>query len=198
MASEGADFRGSTNPVPIMKRTLFSGAVLAGLFLVSTSLSAAEWQDLFDGKTLDGWVQRGGQAKYAVEDGMIVGTTVPKTPNSFLCTERDYSDFILELEFKVDTGLNSGIQIRSQSKEDYKNGRVHGYQVEIDPSDRAWSGGIYDEARRGWLNNLKDNEPARKAFRPAAVRRWPRRESCLGRSTTTAPPPLPCPAARCG
>ncbi len=121
---------------------------------------------LFDGKTLDGWIQRNGKAKYAVENGCIVGTAVRRTPNSFLCTKKDYGDFILELEFKVDPGLNSGVQIRSLSKKEYKNGRVHGYQVEIDPSPRAYSGGIYDEARRGWLNDLSKNEKARKAFKP--------------------------------
>ncbi len=61
--------------------------------------------------------------------------------------------------------MNSGIQIRSESYPDYQNGRVHGYQVEIDPEPRAWSGGIYDEGRRGWLCDLKNNEPARKAFK---------------------------------
>ncbi|GAH63420.1 unnamed protein product, partial [marine sediment metagenome] len=91
--------------------------------------------------------------------------TVPGTPNSFLCTEKMFSNFILELEVKVDTALNSGIQIRSSSFEEYRNGRVHGYQVEIDPSERAWSGGIYDEARRGWLYDLQKNEAARKAFK---------------------------------
>lgn len=120
---------------------------------------------LFDGKTLKGWVQRGGKAKYAIKDGCVVGAAVLRTPNSFLCTKKDYANFILELEFKVDPGLNSGVQIRSLSKPEYKKGRVHGYQVEIDPSARAYSGGIYDEARRGWLNDLKDNEPARKAFK---------------------------------
>ncbi|HUT26267.1 MAG TPA: DUF1080 domain-containing protein [Sumerlaeia bacterium] len=120
---------------------------------------------IFDGKTLAGWTQKNGEAKYAVEDGAIVGTAVPNTPNSFLCTEKTYGDFILELEFKVDEGLNSGVQIRSNSLKDYNNYRVHGYQVEIDPSPRAYSAGIYDEARRGWLNDLSNNEPARKAFK---------------------------------
>ncbi|MCA9435663.1 MAG: DUF1080 domain-containing protein, partial [Candidatus Omnitrophica bacterium] len=138
------------------------------LILTSFSQAHAEegkWIDLFNGKNLDGWVQKGGKANYTVEDGVIVGTSVPNTENSFLCTEKDYSDFVLELDFKVDPKLNSGIQIRSESKADYKNYRVHGYQVEIDPSTRAWSAGIYDEARRGWLNNLENNEPARKAFK---------------------------------
>lgn len=142
-------------------------------------LCAAEnWQDLFDGKTLNGWVQRGGKASYKVEDGSIVGRTVTGTPNSFLCTEKTYGDFILELEFKVDPSLNSGVQIRSECFDTAKTlewsdktikvpaGRVHGYQVEIDPSARAYSGGIYDEGRRAvFLSDLKNNEPARKAFR---------------------------------
>ncbi len=127
------------------------------------------WVSLFDGKTLNGWIQRGGKARYTVEDGAIVGTSVPRTPNSFLCTEKHFGDFILELEVNVDPGLNSGIQIRSNSYSDYRNWRVHGYQVEIDPSPRAWSGGIYDEARRGWLYPLDKNEAARKAFK---VGKW--------------------------
>lgn len=145
-------------------------AFLSPFFLLSLALplSAAEpgeWVDLFNGKDLSGWVQRGGEAKYAVEDGVIVGTTVPKTPNSFLCTEKNYANFILEVEFKVDPTLNCGVQIRSNSLPEYKKGQVHGYQVEIDPSDRGWSGGIYDEGRRGWLDDLSDNPAARYAFK---------------------------------
>ena len=120
------------------------------------------WVELFDGETLKGFRQLGGKAKYHVEDGAIVGTTVLKTPNSFLATEKLYADFELELEYLVDPHMNSGVQIRSEVR---PNGRVFGYQVEIDPSDRAWSGGIYDEARRGWVNDLKDKLEARKAFR---------------------------------
>ncbi|HLJ92649.1 MAG TPA: DUF1080 domain-containing protein [Gemmataceae bacterium] len=135
------------------------------------------WVSLFDGKDLDGWVQRGGTAKYRAANGEIVGTSVPGTTNSFLCTKKNYANFILELEFKVDSSLNSGVQIRSECFDQPKvvelngekikiaAGRVHGYQVEIDPSDRAWTGGIYDEGRRKWLVDLKNNEPARKAFK---------------------------------
>lgn len=142
---------------------------LLALVIVPLGLANAAEEEgfvsLFDGKTLDGWVQRGGKATYEIEDGAILGTTVLKTPNSFLCTPRDYDNFIFEVEFKADEGVNSGIQIRSHSLPDYKKGQVHGYQVEIDTSDRAWTGGIYDEGRRGWLNDLKDNEAARKAFK---------------------------------
>ncbi len=140
-----------------MKRmiTLFMMSSLI-LSLGMSAATAAEWQNLFDGKTLDGWVQRNGKADYTVKNGCIVGTTVLNTPNSFLCTEKMYTDFILELDFIVEPGMNSGIQIRSNSFKNYNNYRVHGYQIEIDTSDRAWSGGIYDEARRGWLFPLKD------------------------------------------
>ncbi len=131
--------------------------------------SDVPWQPLVKDGSLDGWKQLGGLARYDLIDGVIVGKAVPNTPNSFLTTEKYYGDFVLEYEFKVDERLNSGVQIRSNSLPDYNNGRVHGYQVEIDPDmerARLWTGGIYDEGRRGWLNDLKDNEPARKAFKP--------------------------------
>ena len=140
----------------LLAALVFAGAALAG---------DADWQSLFDGKTLNGWVQKNGKAKYTVEDGAIVGTTVLNTSNSFLCTEKMYTDFILEVEFLVEAGMNSGIQIRSHSYKDYNNYRVHGYQVEIDTSSRAWSGGIYDEGRRGWLFDLKDKPEAQAAFK---------------------------------
>jgi hypothetical protein len=123
------------------------------------------WTSLFDGETLNGWHQKGGIAKYTVRDGAIIGSTVHDTPNSFLTSDKMYGDFILELDYKVDSSMNSGIQIRSNSFPNYKEGRVHGYQVEIDPSDRAWSAGIYDESRRGWLNPLDGNPAAQKAFK---------------------------------
>mgnify|MGYP000228944095 CR=1 FL=1 len=83
----------------------------------------------------------------------------------FWTTTKNYGDFILEFDFKIDDGLNSGVQLRSESKKDYQNGRVHGYQFEIDPSKRAWSGGIYDEARRNWLYPLTLNPAAKTAFK---------------------------------
>jgi hypothetical protein len=126
---------------------------------------SGNWANLFNGKDLKGWIQRGGKALFTVEKGEIVGTSVPNTPNSFLCTEKDYGDFILELELKVDTTMNSGIQLRSHSMQEYQNGRVHGYQMEVDPSKRRWSGGIYDEGQRGWLYTLEVNPDAKPAFK---------------------------------
>lgn len=126
------------------------------------------WKPLFDGHTLSGWTRRGGQATYRAGNGRIVGRTAPSTPNTFLCTDQDYGDFVLELEFRVDSELNSGIQIRSLSRPEVNNGQVHGYQVEIDPSPRAFTGGIYDEGRRGWLAQVGEDAPARGAFEPDA------------------------------
>lgn len=120
----------------------------------------------FNGENLEGWRVLGGTASYRVEDGEIVGTTVPNSPNTFLATDSLYTDFILELDVKTDSVSNSGIQIRSNSFAWYQNGRVHGYQVEIDPSNRSWSAGIYDEGRRKWLCPLEDNSAAQEAYKP--------------------------------
>jgi Domain of Unknown Function (DUF1080) len=141
--------------------------ILLVLVALNFSLHAQKenWTSLFDGKTLKGWNQKNGQAKYTVEKGEIVGTTVANTTNSFLCTNEEYGDFIFEVELKVDDAMNSGIQFRSLSKPDYQNNRVHGYQMEVDPTDRAWSGGIYDEARRDWLYIPNFNPEGKKAFR---------------------------------
>lgn len=122
------------------------------------------WQKLFNGKDLTGFKQLNGEAPYRVEDGCLVGTSVKGQPNSFMATEQNYGDFILEFEVMCDPSLNSGVQFRSESLPNYNNGRVHGYQCEIDPSDRAWSGGVYDEARRGWLVPLTDNDAGRAAY----------------------------------
>jgi len=146
-----------------MKKTIYS--LIFAAFLLPLASQAQKWTPLFDGKTFNGWKQLNGQAKYEIKDGVIIGTTVANTPNSFMATAKDYGDFILELELKVDNSMNSGIQIRSLSKPEVNNGRVHGYQVEIDPSDRGWSGGIYDEARRGWLFQNEMNPAAKKAFK---------------------------------
>ena len=115
--------------------------------MVATTQNSG-WKPLFNGKDFSGWKQLNGKAKYSIQGNEIVGTTVFGEPNSFMATEKEYGDFIFEFEFKVDSTMNSGVQFRSESRPDYRNGRVHGYQYEIDPSKRGWTGGIYKEARR--------------------------------------------------
>jgi Domain of Unknown Function (DUF1080) len=161
-------------------RRLLPLLALFGAFSLSAFVHAADvgWVNLFDGKTLDGWEQHSGKALYRVEDGAIVGKTVINTQNSFLCTKKTYGNFILEFEFKVAPDMNSGVQFRSEfytkatdavingkTKRTFPADRVFGYQYEIDPSPRAYTGGVYDEARRGWLADLKDNPAAQKAFK---------------------------------
>ena len=138
------------------------------LFFVACDQSKKDkepWVDLFDGSTFNGLNQKGGDAIYSIRDGAIVGATVHNTPNSFMATDQMYGDFILELEYKVDSTMNSGVQIRSNSFEAYRDGKVHGYQIEIDPSDRAWSAGIYEEGGRAWLVTLTENKEGQKAFK---------------------------------
>ncbi|RRQ47512.1 DUF1080 domain-containing protein [Maribacter algicola] len=153
----------------MIKHKLSLTALVLGALLIlackQEPVDDTPWVSLFDGQSLNGWTQKGGKANYTVRDNSIVGSTVHNTPNSFLTTDKMYGDFIMELDYKVDPSMNSGIQIRSNSFPHYMDGRVHGYQIEIDPSDRAWSAGIYDEARRGWLNPLTGNPEAQKAFK---------------------------------
>ena len=121
------------------------------------------FRPLFNGTDLDGWEQKNGDADYRVEDACIVGTTAEGSPNSFLCTTEDYGDFVLMFRVKVDPRLNSGVQIRSESTPEYQDGRVHGYQVEIDSDGDA--GYVYDEARRGWLSTERDDQVDAGHFR---------------------------------
>lgn len=145
--------------------------------------SNSGWVNLYNGKDLSGWKLLGGKATYEAKGDEIIGTTVSNTPNSFLASEKEYGDFILEVELLAHPLMNSGIQFRSLSKSDYQNGRVHGYQMEIDPSARAWSGGVYDEGRRGWLYNLELNPAAKTAYK---INDWNKyRIECIGNSIRT-------------
>ena len=148
-----------------MKTKLIITVLLLTCFTLTT-FAAESWQDLFNGKNLKNWQVLNGNAEFKSEGGAIIGVSKLNTPNTFLATKKEYSDFILEYEAKMDDGLNSGVQFRSLSVPDYQNGRVHGYQVELDASPRAWSGGIYDESRRGWLYNLECNPQAKSAYKP--------------------------------
>lgn len=163
--------------------------------LLSVTLSAlqaqtkkpdAGWTSIFNGKNLDGWKQATGSAGYSVENGMIVGTTVINSPNSFLVSQKEYGDFVLELDNKVDdTTSNSGVQTRSHYDQAGNNGagKVFGRQVEIDPSHRAWSGGIYDEGRRDWLYPMELHAKAKTAYK---VGQWNHYKiECIGNSIKT-------------
>jgi len=144
--------------IPSFLRPLLAAVVMA------SAAQAAEPVELFDGKTLDGWIQYGGKAPYVVEDGAIVGTFVPGKLNSFLATNKDYGDFVLELDIKCDEGehANSGVQIRSHHKSPEESNRVYGYQVEFDPKDPTKCGGIYEEAGRGWINDIRKTDAGAK------------------------------------
>lgn len=141
----------------------------ASLFAGASGLVAedAGFVSLFDGKTLTGWSQKNGTATYRVEEGTIVGKTNEGSPNSFLCSDKEYGDFELKFEVKVDDKLNSGVQIRSASKPDFDKGRVHGPQVEIAINGTA--GYVYGEGlKTGWLTKqaaeIKDN--SKGPFKP--------------------------------
>jgi hypothetical protein len=153
-------------------------AIVGFILIVSPTVILADQKvELFNGKDLTGWTKRGGNGSYKVEDGEIVGRSAPNTTNTFLCTDKEFGDFELELDFKIDPKqniFNSGVQIRSHSRPEGDQERVYGYQVEIDTKkDRPWTGGIYFEGgskdkegkwiRTGqWLNDLSKNEAAQK------------------------------------
>jgi hypothetical protein len=161
--------------------------------IVSTAVVVAQsgngFTNLFDGKSLDGWKKITGTADYKIEEGAIVGITVPNSPNTFLVTEKEYGDFVLELEVKIeDTTSNSGIQFRSHYNPEMSNGRggkgrVYGYQFELDPSARRWTGGIYDEARREWLYPLSLNPAGQDAFKTGEYNKV--RVECIGNTIKT-------------
>ena len=144
------------------------------------------WKNLFDGKTLNGWKKLAGSANYTVENGVIVGTTVANSPNTFLATEKEYGDFILEVDIKLESPQgNSGVQTRSHFDPAGKKGQglVYGRQVELDPTGRKWSGGIYDEGRRLWLYPLTLNANAQNAYRADDFNHF--RIECIGNEMRT-------------
>ncbi len=134
--------------------------------LAPVEFEAGPWRPLFADPA--DFAPRGGRAAFRVENGELIGTTTPNTPNSFFTTRETYADFELVYHAKVDQRLNSGVQVRSAviGGFDNRDGGLRGYQIEIDPSDRSYSAGIYDEERRGWLHPLYANPAARRAFRP--------------------------------
>ncbi len=175
-------------------KSAFSCVLLVATFVCTSSYVRAQknnWQILFNGKNLDGWQQLNGKHIWEVRDGMIVGTTVPGEPNGFLCTVKEYGDFVLELEVSIDTLMNnSGIQFRTLSYPAYNNGRVHGYQMEVDPKPQQWSGAIYEEGgNRGWIYAGDElSAAAKKAFKRDTKKghQWNKyRIECIGTTIRT-------------
>jgi len=164
----------------------YSITLIAASLISTCVFSQSGWINLFDGKTLNGWKKITGTAEYKIEDGTIIGITVPNSPNTFLITEKEYGDFVLELEVKIeDTASNSGIQFRSHYDPKLNNGRgrVYGYQYELDPSSRRWTGGLYDEARRDWLYPLMLHPSAQIAYKHGAFNKV--RIECIGSNIKT-------------
>jgi hypothetical protein len=165
-----------------MKKPILLLCAFGLLSLVSCNQDGG-WVNLFNGTDLEGWEVKGAsESNFFVEDGILVAETKMGLPNTFLATTKNYANFEMEVDFKVDIGMNSGVQIRSgvyeeptttpylngrleEGTRDWEVGKVNGYQIEIDPSDRAWTGGFYEEGGRGWLVPLNENEQARKAFK---------------------------------
>ena len=163
-------------------------AVIAAMVCLSPSISRAQntsvWHNLFDGKTLKGWKRVAGTAEFAVQNGVITGTSVANSGNTFLITEKEYGNFVLELDVMTESPLsNSGIQIRSHFNTPDHPNKVYGRQVEIDPSARAWSGGIYDEDRRQWLYPLDLHVQAENAFKNGQYNHI--KIECIGNQTKT-------------
>ena len=150
-------------------------AVLLPVFACGIFQSHAQqskYTPLFDGQTLTGWKQATGKARFEVQQGAIVGFTVPNSPNSFLITDQQYGDFSLVMEVMIqDTTSNSGVQFRSHydASANGNKGKVWGYQYELDPSSRAWTGGIYDEGRRDWLYPMLYSVTVAKASLVATI-----------------------------
>jgi hypothetical protein len=183
------------NHLNLLRKSILLAVVSVLLVTIACRNKSAKddgWKDLFDGKTLNGWKiinqdwdNPDSKPEFNVEDNMIVCNTTLNTGGGYLVTEKSYDNFILEFDVKIDTSLNSGLQCRSRMWEkdtatvylagdaagtkrltNWRQGYVWGYQIEVDPSSRAWSGGLYEPGNRGWIVTLANNEPARKAFKP--------------------------------
>ena len=120
---------------------------------VPNQTESASWV----GPAFSGWEIAGGKADFQFSKGVLTGEGA-SGGNSFLVSKKTFGDFELTCQVRIQPEGNSGIQIRSHYRGDDK---VAGYQVEIDSSERAWSGGLYDEGRTGWIASLEGNEEAR-------------------------------------
>ena len=173
-----------------MKKTILSILLVAASAVVLNAQPT--WVSLFNGKNLNNWKVVTGTATYKVVDGAIVGYVTLKSPdNSFLAVKGEYGDFILEFDFRVDDErINSGVQFRSTCDKKINTGVMFGYQFEIDPSKRAWTGGIFDEKRSGWLYPLTWNPKAQSTFKIGVWNKG--RIEAIGNSIRTWVNGVPC------
>ena len=167
-----------------MQRTICLTMFLCLVFACPWATAQDGFVSLFNGKDLTGWSVKGGDAKYAVEDGCIVGTVNDPQRNTFLCSEKEYENFIFKVEFKYDQNFNSGIQFRSKARPDGDRQTVYGYQCEMDPG--GMTAAVYDESRRNrWLNVVTD-ELREKTKKPFKEGDWNEIEiQCVGPSLRT-------------
>jgi hypothetical protein len=121
-----------------------------GMTMGVSPLPETGFQQIFDGKTLNGW--EGDPKFWRVEGGAIVGETAKdKQPvqNTFLIWRGGSpADFELKLQCKL-TGYNSGVQVRSSELPDIKLA-MKGYQADMD-SAQMFTGQFYEERGRGFL-----------------------------------------------
>jgi len=150
---------------------------IAYLLLLLTSVSSAQkieapWKSLFNGENLTAWKMVGDKGLAYVQNGeIILQRTKDTKEHTFVTTKKKYSDFILEIDFKMDApGFSTGVLIRcvdANSSPDTSRVRLYGYQIKIDNTVRNWTGGIFDDfgGTWKWMYDLSNNEPARQAFR---------------------------------
>jgi hypothetical protein len=134
---------------------------------------SGEFVSLFNGEDLDAWEAKGGKCTFEVKDGMIVGTCVPGSQSTYLCTKRkDYKDFVFTCEWKLEVDGNTGVQFRSRAEEGKQPGaefeKVLGPQLEIEgqgKKGRNWTGGVYGQSCGGYFYPLwlKEHAEARAA-----------------------------------
>ena len=119
---------------------------LALLLLTFTSVHA---DDFFNGKDLTGW--KGLEKHWSIQDGMIHGTTQPKGIkfNTFLCSDKEYTDFELKLQVKLNETGNSGVQIRSKITKPEEVG-VSGPQCDM---GQVYWGSLYGEGFGGMMKS---------------------------------------------
>ena len=122
-----------------------------------------DWIELFDGESLTGWTQVNGKAPYTIVGGALHGINVLDTPNSFLASDQSYSNFILEFDSRSIGEANSGVQFRTDLAPGTWSGVV-GYQLDIDPTERRWTGGIYHEGVHLWRHSMARNTDCQAAY----------------------------------